>query len=143
MSVRHQFSCRARGARPFASWVVERLEGRRLLSGRIIGITGNQQNPMFVDETLYDIIVAEPGTSDPTILDGFTPAVPTGNGATTTTLSTGVGVTVGAGSLRVDAPQGQGVFWGARTGNIVDLLRTGANLLSYDLTLIGSELNGG
>jgi hypothetical protein len=62
---------------------------------------------------------------------------------TVLTAVTGTGVTNGTGALRVEVPQGAGVFWGPATKNIVDILAGGATAYSYDLTLIGQELNGG
>ena len=54
---------------------IEGLEERRLLSSgqkvHLIGITGNQQNPDFPDETLFDIAYGASGTTDPRFLDGF------------------------------------------------------------------------
>ena len=163
MSMRHQSlrcgqgrgwftSLIARGSKPIkfgvvgraCGAVVERLEERRLLAGQVhlIGITGNQQNPAFTDETLYEISYGTPGTTDAKFLDGF---VDVASNAPDTILSagTGVGVTQGLGSLRVQVPQGQNAFWGMNSGNVVDALAAGATSLSYDMTLNNIELNGG
>lgn len=124
---------------------IEGLEERRLLSSgqvHLIGITGNQQNPDFPDETLFDIAYGASGTTDPRFLDGFSDIA---SDAPDTVLSaqTSVGVTQGLGALRVDVPQGQSAFWGFNSGNIAAALAGGATSLSYDMTLNNIELNGG
>jgi hypothetical protein len=128
--------------------ILERLEDRRLLAGevRLIGIAG-QQEPNGVgdprNETLFEIKSGTPGTTDPTFLDGFF----NHPDQTDTVLSIAVDTplldvsTQGTGALRVDAPQGG--FWGFASPNVVNALKAGASLLSYDMTLDNRELNGG
>jgi hypothetical protein len=135
------------------------MEGRVLLSVsaqadtpfRIVAITGNQQSDLsarYTDETLFDVKVGTPG-SDPAFLDGFT--APAGAATTLTTVGEvpgavpglSDGITQGTGALRVDVPQDGTTFWGLRSPNVVDLLAFGTTNLSYELTLIGKELNGG
>ena len=127
--------------------LVERLEERRLLSGdvRLIGITGNQDSndPGFGnDETLYDVSVGQPGTHDPTFLDGWED-ITTNPPDTVLSVSTTFGVSQGKGALRVDVDNGVGAYWGIRSPNIVDLLAAGVTEFGYDLTLDNKELNGG
>ena len=127
--------------------ILEKLEDRRLLAGevRLIGISGNQGNASYPDETLFDIRVGTPGTTDPVFLDGFF----NHPNQTDTVLSQAPNppppeppvASVGTGALRVDTPLGG--FWGFASPNIVDALRSGATLLSYDMTLLNKELNGG
>jgi hypothetical protein len=77
-------------------------------------------------------------------LDGWSDATDGGvEPDTVLTPVTGIGVTRGEGSLRVEVPQGNGVFWGPMTGDVGSALLAGANLLSFDLTLTNIELNGG
>jgi hypothetical protein len=55
-----------------------------------------------------------------------------------------IGVTLGSSSMRSVNPQGS--FWGPTTGNLVTNNRAdliAAQSLSFDMTLIGVELNGG
>lgn len=151
MLQRHPFSRRCshlQSSRQHGSYT-EPLEDRRLFAAvaadldvRLIGITGNQQNADFRDETLYDISYAGDGIhpSAP-FLDGFE-AIPD-QPPVTLTPGAPQGATQGGGSLRVSVPQGQNQFWGVRSGNVVDALKAGATKLTYDLTLIGQELNGG
>src|SRR5687767_7958980 len=123
--------------------ILEKLEDRRLLAGevRLIGISGNQQNAAYTDETLYEIKSGTPGTTDPAFLDGFF----NHPDQTDTVLSVAVDTpqldvaSVGSGALRVDTPQSG--FWGFASPNIVDALKAGATLLSYDMTLNNRELN--
>src|SRR5437773_1244326 len=131
-------------ARAVIHSVLEKLEERRLLSDgiQLVGITGNQQNPDYLDETLYDIKYGSSGTSDPTFLDGFED-ITSNPPDTQLSISTTIGVTEGLGALRVDVDNGVNAFWGIRSPNVVDMLKTGATTLSYDLTLTNQELNGG
>src|ERR1051325_2072864 len=127
--------------------IIEQLEERRLLSGdiRLIGITGNQDSGdtgFGNDETLYDIKVASAGTTDPTFLDGWED-ITANPPDTKLSISDTIGVSQGHGALRVDVDNGVGAFWGIRSPNVVDLLRNGATVLSYDMTLLNKELNGG
>src|SRR5688500_13124799 len=122
---------------------VESLEHRRLLAGeipRLVGISGNQQNPAYLDETLYDISYDMPGTRDPRFLDGFADVANLPD--TVLSVSAPLGVTHGYGALRVDVPQRTNAYWGFSSSNVVDLLKAGATSLSYDMTLINRELNG-
>jgi hypothetical protein len=129
--------------------VLERLEDRRLFAGiagafddvRLIGITGNQESPPEEDETLYELNLL-PGAPVPAgALDGFEDF--SNPPDTVLSVSFQNGVTQGSSALRVDVPQRSGAYWGIRSGNVADLLRSGATQLSYDMTLIGRELNGG
>ena len=122
---------------------LEALETRRLMAetGTLVGITGNQQNPDFLDETLYTITYATPGTTSGPFLDGFEDV--SNPPDTVLSLATAHGVTSPGGALRVDVPQGQNAFWGFRSPNVVTALQAGATTLTYDMTLIGQELNGG
>src|SRR4051812_28155679 len=92
--------------------VLERLEERRLLSGdvRLVGITGNQQNPDYLDETLYDIKYGSSGSTDKAFMDGFED-IASNAPDTKLSISTTVGVTEGKGALRVDVPQDQNAYW--------------------------------
>jgi hypothetical protein len=127
----------------------ERLEDRRLLAGeaRLIGISGNQggNNPdpgTTPDEALYEIVLGEDGTTDPRYLDGFEDIV--GNAPdTVVSVSSRVGVSHGGGALRVEVQPDVDAFWGVRSGNVIDLLRSGLSNLSYEMTLNNVELNGG
>ena len=82
------------------------------------------------------------GTSRGAGTDGFTDIASNAPDTVLTPVS-GVGVTHGTQALRVEVPQGSGAFWGFETPNVVDTLKGGATTLSYDMTLIGQELNGG
>src|SRR2546423_4691313 len=137
-------SCSAGAVQGVIHSIFEKMEERRLLSGgiQLVGITGNQQNADYLDETLYDIKYGASGTSDPTFLDGFED-ITSNPPDTQLSISTTSGVTEGQGALRVDVDNGVGAFWGIRSPNVVDMLKTGATTLSYDLTLTNQELNGG
>ena len=130
------------------SAVLEILEDRRLLSvaagvtpWRMIGVSGNQQNDAYEDETLYEITPPVPGTTE-----GF---VDVGNPPDTIlSVVTDNGVSHGSSALRVETPQFENEgdpnpFWGFRSPNVAEQLRAGVTTLSYDLTLINRQLNGG
>ncbi|HEV8607148.1 MAG TPA: hypothetical protein VGQ99_17545, partial [Tepidisphaeraceae bacterium] len=122
----------------------EKLEDRRLLSGdfRLIGITGNQQNSAYLDETLYNISVGTVGTSDPIFLDGFSD-IPSNLPDTVLSIRTDVGVSQGKAALRVEVEPDVNAYWGIMSPNVLDLLKAGASQLSYELTLNNIDLNGG
>ena len=127
------------------SAVMEGLEHRRLLAGdvpRLVGITGNQQNSAYEDETLYDVFYDLPGTRDERFLDGFAD-IPGNPPDTVLSISNPLGATQGYSALRVDVPQGTNAYWGFSSPNVVEMLKAGASMLSYDLTLRNIELNGG
>src|SRR5947208_203160 len=138
MSVRQLLARKTTGnpLRQAVHSLMERLEERRLLSGdvRLIGITGNQDSGdtgFGNDETLYDIKYGAGGTTDPTFLDGWEDI--TGNPPDTKlSISDSIGVSQGHGALRVDVDNGVGAFWGIRSPNVIDQLRNGAQVLSYD-----------
>ena len=148
MPGRHQIRRRSRVRVCQASLAgLENLEPRRLFAvttGTLIGISGNQQNDAYEDETLYQIDYALPGTTSGPFLDGWEDVKPNPPDAVLS-LSNTVGVSQGSGALRVEIPNSStaGYFWGIRSPNVVDLLKAGATTLSYDMTLIGQELNGG
>ena len=114
---------------------------------RLIGITGNQG--IDGDETLYEIDVAGARLAS---LDGWEGALPDQSrfpGAPATVVSTGnygfASPDGSSGALRVEVPnipEGP-YYWGARSPNVVAPLAAGAESLSFDMTLLGHELNGG
>ena len=132
-------------------WAVDNVAVNAILDipgVRLIGNTGNRGDAGGSDpendETLWNVLFGNGPTTDPAFLDGWEDVVPN---PPNTVLSSvrGIGVTQGTGALRVEVPQSttEPAFWGIRSPNVVDLLRTGATQLSYDMTLTGIELNGG
>ena len=117
---------------------LEKLEDRRLFAAMLVGISGNQGVEGYEDETLFEINLLKPGKGGS--VEGFEGQ---GGPPNTAVLTPGelLGVTNGTGSLRIALPQGG--FWGARTPNVINQLKAGATAFTYDLTMIGTELNGG
>ena len=99
----------------------------------------------FVSAAAAAAALGMAGASHAAGLDGWSDAPDGGALEPDTVLTpvTDVGVTNGSGALRVEVPNGVGVFWGPMTGNVGAALAAGATTLSFDLTLINVELNGG
>jgi hypothetical protein len=143
MSRRQQAALRGHVRRAVNS-AVEHLEGRRLLAitaPTLVGITGNQQNPLYEDETLYTVNLAG---SQQAWLDGYQDITSNPPDAILKSVND-IGVADGNGALRVEIPNDAtgGAFWGFRSPNVVDQLAAGATSLRYVETFIGRELNGG
>jgi hypothetical protein len=79
--------------------------------------------------------------------EGSTDGYGSGSGDATLTSVTGPGVTLGTNSLQVQFPAAQtSAFWGPKTGNLLTAHRNdliAAQRVAFDLTMIGTEINGG
>lgn len=81
------------------------------------------------------------GNFEDSTVDGWGTAGGPGNPVLS---SVSTGATLGTGALKSVNPQGS--FWGPTTGNLIPTFRDaliGATTLQFDLTMIGSEINGG
>src|SRR4051812_5130302 len=98
MSRRQQAAPRGRVRRAVNS-ALEQLEGRRLFAitaPTLVGITGNQQNPLYEDETLYTVNLTG---SQQAWLDGYEDIKPNPPDAVLTSVND-IGVADGNGALR-------------------------------------------
>ena len=79
--------------------------------------------------------------------EGSTEGYGSGSGDATLTSVTGPGVTLGTNSLQVQFPAAQtSSFWGPKTTNLLTAHRDdliAAQRVAFDLTMIGTEINGG